>query len=83
MVELYNYLVCLGGSCVIFHNLSIVPVKVKFGECCSHVITDLKKLQNILFDTFQWDFSFMPKLAFPSIIFGIGKYTCSIAMNIL
>jgi hypothetical protein len=43
-VELYNYLVCMGGSCVNFHNLSIDPVKVKFGEYCSHVNKESRKL---------------------------------------
>jgi hypothetical protein len=39
------YLSCLhGGSCVNFHNLSIDPVKVKFGECYSYVNKDLRKL---------------------------------------
>jgi hypothetical protein len=44
MMELYIYLVCLGGSCVNFHNLSMDPVKVKFGECYSHVSEDLRKI---------------------------------------
>ena len=26
----------MDGSCVNFHNFSIDPVKVKFGECCSY-----------------------------------------------
>jgi hypothetical protein len=37
MVELYNYLVCMVGSCVNFHELSVDPVKVKLGECYSHL----------------------------------------------
>jgi hypothetical protein len=37
MWELCNYLVCMGGSCVIFQNFSIDPVRVKLGECCSYV----------------------------------------------
>jgi hypothetical protein len=44
MVELYIYLVCLGGSCVNFHNLSIDLVKVKFGEFYSHVSKELRKI---------------------------------------
>jgi hypothetical protein len=32
MMELCNYLVSMGGSCVNFYILSINPVKVKFGE---------------------------------------------------
>jgi hypothetical protein len=44
MMELYIYLVCLGGYCVNFHNLSIDPVMVKFGECCFHVSNDLRKI---------------------------------------
>jgi hypothetical protein len=35
MVEFYIYLVCLGGSCVNFHELSVDLVDVKFGECYS------------------------------------------------
>jgi hypothetical protein len=53
MVELYNYLICVDGSCVNFHELSIDPVKVKFGECYSHVSKNPRKIQNLLFDTFQ------------------------------
>jgi hypothetical protein len=83
MVELYIYLVCLGESCVNFHNLSIDLVKVKFGECYSHVSKDLRKIWNLLFDTFQYGLSFMPKSAFLSIIFSVGKYTYSNAMKIL
>jgi hypothetical protein len=37
MVEIYIYLVCLGGSCVNFHELFVDLVRVKFGECYSHV----------------------------------------------
>jgi hypothetical protein len=44
MVELCIYLVCMGGSCVNFHNLSIDPIKVKFGERYSHVSRDLRKI---------------------------------------
>jgi hypothetical protein len=44
MVELCIYLVCMVGSCVNFHNLSIDPVKVKFGECYSHVSKNLEKI---------------------------------------
>jgi hypothetical protein len=43
MVELCIYLVCTVRSCVNFHNLSIDPVKVKFGECYSHVSENPKK----------------------------------------
>jgi hypothetical protein len=45
MVELYNYLVCLGGSCVNFHELSVDPVKVKFGECYSYVSKNPKNYE--------------------------------------
>jgi hypothetical protein len=83
MVELYIYLVCLGEFCVNFHELSIDPVRAKFGECYSYVSKNLKKIWNLLFDTFQYGFLFMPKSAFLSVVFGIGKYTCSIAMKIL
>jgi hypothetical protein len=44
-MELDIYLVCLVGSCVNFHNLSIDPVKVKFGKCYSHVSRNLKKYE--------------------------------------
>jgi hypothetical protein len=44
MVELCIYLVCMVGSCVNFHNLSIDLVKVKFGKCYSHVSKDLRKI---------------------------------------
>jgi hypothetical protein len=44
MVELYIYFVCLGGSYVNFHELSVDPVKVKFGECYSHVIKNPRKI---------------------------------------
>jgi hypothetical protein len=44
MVELYIYLVYLGGSYVNFHELSIDAVKVKFGECYSHVSKNSKKI---------------------------------------
>jgi hypothetical protein len=43
-VELYIYLVCLGGSCVNFHELVVDPVRVKFGECYSHVRNKPKKI---------------------------------------
>jgi hypothetical protein len=43
-VELYIYLVCLGGSCGNFHDLSIDLVRVKFGECYSHVKKNLRKI---------------------------------------
>jgi hypothetical protein len=52
-MELCIYLVCMGGSCVNFHNLSIDPVKVKFGEYYSHINKDLRKILNLLFDTFK------------------------------
>jgi hypothetical protein len=44
MVELYIYLVCLGGSWVDFHELSVDPIMVKFGECYSHVSKNLRKI---------------------------------------
>jgi hypothetical protein len=44
MMELCIYIVCMGGYCVNFHNLSIDPIKVKFGECYSHVSKDLRKI---------------------------------------
>jgi hypothetical protein len=34
MSELCISLVCMNGSCVNFHNFSIGPVNIKFGECC-------------------------------------------------
>jgi hypothetical protein len=37
MVELYIYLVFLGGSCGTFHELSVNPVRVQFGDCYPHV----------------------------------------------
>jgi hypothetical protein len=43
MVELCIYLVCMVGSCVNFHKLSVDPVKVKFGECYSHISKNPKK----------------------------------------
>jgi hypothetical protein len=43
-VELYNYLVCLNGSWVNFHNFSIDPVRVKLGECCSYTRRMLGKI---------------------------------------
>jgi hypothetical protein len=44
MVELCIYFVCMDGSCVNFHNLSIDPVKVKFGECYSYASKNLRKI---------------------------------------
>jgi hypothetical protein len=44
MMELCIYLVCMGGFCVNFHNLCIDPVKVKFGECYSHINKKLRKI---------------------------------------
>jgi hypothetical protein len=44
MVETYIYLVCLGGSCVNFHELFIEPVRVKFGECYSNVTKNRRKI---------------------------------------
>jgi hypothetical protein len=41
MMELCNYLISMGGCCVNFHNLSINLVKLKFGECYSHVSKEL------------------------------------------
>jgi hypothetical protein len=41
MMELCICLVCMVGSYVNFHNLSINPVKVKFGEFYSHVSKNL------------------------------------------
>jgi hypothetical protein len=43
MMDLYIYLVGMVGSCVNFHNLSIDPVKVKFGECYYYVSKNLRK----------------------------------------
>jgi hypothetical protein len=43
VVEFYIYLICLGGSCVNFHVLSVVPVDVKFSECYSHVSRNPRK----------------------------------------
>jgi hypothetical protein len=44
MVELYIYLVCLGGFCVNFHELSVDPVEVKFVECYSYVSKNPRKI---------------------------------------
>jgi hypothetical protein len=44
MMELCIYLVCMVGYCVNFHNLSIDPVNVKFGECYSNVSKNLIKI---------------------------------------
>jgi hypothetical protein len=44
MVKSYIYLVSLGGSCVNFHDLSVDPIRVKLGECYSHVISDPRKI---------------------------------------
>jgi hypothetical protein len=44
MVELYIYLVCLGGYWVNFHELFVDPAKVKFGECYSHIIKSPRKI---------------------------------------
>jgi hypothetical protein len=44
MMELYIYLVCLGGSCVKFYELSVDPVEVKFGECYYHVRKNPRKV---------------------------------------
>jgi hypothetical protein len=52
MIELGIYLVCMGRSCVNFHKLSIDPINVKFCECYSHVSKNLRKIWNLLFDTF-------------------------------
>jgi hypothetical protein len=43
-VELYIYLIYLGGSSVNYHVLSVDPVKVKFGECYSHVSKSPRKI---------------------------------------
>jgi hypothetical protein len=37
MMEFYIYLGCLSGFWVNFHYLSVDPVRVKLGECYSHV----------------------------------------------
>jgi hypothetical protein len=44
MVELCIYLVCMVGSWVNFHELSVDPVWVKFGECYSHVSKNPRKI---------------------------------------
>jgi hypothetical protein len=44
VVELYIYFLCLGAFCGNFHELSIDPVRVKFGECHSHVRKNLGKI---------------------------------------
>jgi hypothetical protein len=44
MVELCIYLVCMGGSYMNFHELSVDPVKVKFGECYSYVSKNPRKI---------------------------------------
>jgi hypothetical protein len=44
MVESYIYFVYLGGYFVNFHELSVDPVKVKFGECYSHVRKNPRKI---------------------------------------
>jgi hypothetical protein len=36
-------------SCVNFHNFSIDPVKVKFGECCSYARMILEKQYEICY----------------------------------
>ena len=50
--KLQNFLLLISGSCVNFHNFSIDPVKVKFGECYSYTIRMLGKMGNLLLDTF-------------------------------
>ena len=42
----------MDGSGVNFHNFSIDPVKVKFGECYSYARMMLGKMGNLLLDTF-------------------------------
>jgi hypothetical protein len=44
MLELCISLVCMDGSCVNFHNISIDPVKVKIGEYCSYPRMILEKM---------------------------------------
>jgi hypothetical protein len=44
MVELCIYLVCMGGYCVNFYNLSIDSVKVKFSECYYYASMNLRKI---------------------------------------
>jgi hypothetical protein len=44
MVDFWNYLFCMGGSCVNFHELSVDPAEVKFGECYSHVSKNPRKI---------------------------------------
>jgi ABC-type phosphate/phosphonate transport system permease subunit len=83
MVELYIYLVCMGGYYVNFQNLSIDLVKVKFSECYSYASMNLRKIWNLLFDTLKLGFLIMPKSTFLSVIFGIGKYAYSNATKIL
>jgi hypothetical protein len=83
MVELCIYLICIGGSFVNFHELFVDPIKVKFRECYSHGSKNPKKYEICCLILFQSGFLFMPKSAFLSVIFGIGKYTCSITIKIL
>jgi hypothetical protein len=45
MVELYIYLVCMGGSCVNFYELFVDSINVKFGECYSYVSKNPKKYE--------------------------------------
>jgi hypothetical protein len=52
-MELCIYLICLVGSYVNFHNLSVDLVKVKFSGCYFHVSKNLRKILNLLVDTFQ------------------------------
>jgi hypothetical protein len=83
MTELCIYLFCMVGSCDNFHNLSIDPVEVKFGEWYSHHSKNLRKIWNLLFDTFNRVSHLCQKTAFLSVIFSIEKCTCSNAMKIL
>jgi hypothetical protein len=53
MVEFWIYLVCMGVSCVNFHELSVDPVKVDFGECYSYVSKNPKKYEICCFILFN------------------------------
>jgi hypothetical protein len=44
MMEFWIYLICMGGSCVNFHELSVDRLRVKFGECYSYVSKNPRKI---------------------------------------
>ena len=73
----------MDGSCVNFHNFSIDPVRVKFGEYCSYARLMLGKIRNLLFDTFQLGFLIMLKIDMPPVILDTASSAYPMDLKIL